>query len=413
MPSMSTVEIELRRSIGALVDEAEKLINIEDPTRSMTEEENTRFGQINTEVGTLKDRLDQVKSTAALRSEFGATPPVDRLEPVGEQTRDAGTWAEQFMRSESFQNLRSNNFGHGEARFTLEGTSFRALIDNTTTTSGAAFTQPSLQTQVPLAVPDRQLRLIDVIPHGTTSDNVIIYVQDTTTSVAGDTAVETAEGALKPESTETFVRVIDPVQTIPAWMKVTRQAAEDHNQIMSYLQGRLIYRVWRRLDNQVINGDGVGANLLGLLNRSGISTYAPAAAEARVFSIRKAETIAQQAEQEPSVVVVNPADMEKFDLAVAAGSGEFLTQNGARVNPPPTMWGMRAVWSNAILAGTAMLIDPTVAMLWDRKQPTVYLTDSDGTDFRQNILTLLVELRAAISLFQPKGVVKVTFNGTT
>ena len=52
-------------------------------------------------------------------------------------------------------------------------------------------------------------------------------------------------------------------------------------------------------------------------------------------------------------------------------------------------------------------------MLWDRKQPTVYLTDSDGTDFLQNILTLLVELRAAISLFQPKGVVKVTFNGAT
>lgn len=409
---MNAAEIELRRSIGDLVTEAETLINTaSSAARNLTEDEQKRFDAIDKDVTEKKKRLDDVKKVEQFRAEF-ASPEAPASQDRNTEADRAGGWAGEFLRSDEFGAFSSRGM-RGQASFSLDGMSLRSLVDNTTSTSGAAFTQPALQSQVPLAVPDRQLRLIDLLPHGTTTDNSIIYIQDTTTSVAGDTAAETAEGVLKPESTETFVRVTDPVQTIPAFMNITRQAADDHQQLMSYLQGRLTYRVWRRLDNQVINGDGTGANLLGLLNRSGILTYAPGTAEARVFSIRKGETLAQQNEQEPSIVVLNPSDMEKFDLTVASGSGEFLTQSGARMTPPPTAWGMRAVWSNAIAAGTAMLIDPTVAMLWDRRQPTVYLTDSHASNFTSNILTLLVEARAAISLFQPKGVVKITFNGTT
>jgi hypothetical protein len=41
------------------------------------------------------------------------------------------------------------------------------------------------------------------------------------------------------------------------------------------------------------------------------------------------------------------------------------------------------------------------------------MTDSHASNFISNILTLLLELRVGLALFNPKGVLKATFNGTT
>ena len=39
----------------------------------------------------------------------------------------------------------------------------------------------------------------------------------------------------------------------------------------------------------------------------------------------------------------------------------------------------------------------------------MYITDSDADKFRKNILTMLAEKRAALSVWRPKAFVKVTF----
>ena len=55
----------------------------------------------------------------------------------------------------------------------------------------------------------------------------------------------------------------------------------------------MAYGLEYREDSQLINGNGTAPNLRGILNRSGIGTYAPGTAEARVISIRKAITTVQ------------------------------------------------------------------------------------------------------------------------
>ncbi len=39
------------------------------------------------------------------------------------------------------------------------------------------------------------------------------------------------------------------------------------------------------------------------------------------------------------------------------------------------------------------------------------MTDSHASNFTSNILTLLLELRAGLALFDSVGVAKITFNG--
>lgn len=415
---MDAPEIELRRSAADDYKAAKALVlAAEAAVRGMNDDEVKSYDRLIGDGDGKRERAERLAAVSTRDSEFVAPDPVlptlTPIEPARDEradtsTRSMGDAASAFVRSDALKAFRAHGY-RGQAAVEFDGMSLRAVLDNTVT-SGGAFQNPARVPMTPLAVPNRMLRLIDLLPHGTTSDNSVEYVQDTTTSVAGDTAAEVAEGGAKPETTETFAIVTDPVRTIAAFINMTRQAAEDNDQLNSYIESQLVYRIMRRLDNQIINGDGVGANLLGLLNRSGILTLAPGVAEARAITTRKAVTLLEQNEQEANAIVLNPADLEKFDL-YAATTGEFIKGDGyGRVQG--TVWGLQPVWSNAIAVGTALIVDTSAAMVWDRRQPTLYLTDSHASNFTSNILTLLAELRAALSLFQPKGVVKVTFNGT-
>jgi len=236
-------------------------------------------------------------------------------------------------------------------------------------------------------------------------------VQDTSPLAdLANKAVEVSEGSAKPQAGVTLAAQSDPVATIAAWVNITRQAASDNGQIMSYLDTKLRYSLKRRADGQAINGDGNSPNLKGLLQRSGIATCAPGSTEARYKSIRHAITIGEQAESIYEIIVLNPADAELFDLANEASAGIHAQLEGAPLAMQPTAWGLRVVKSNAIASGTGMLVDPTAVMVWDRQQPTAYMTDSHSTNFTSNILTLLLELRMALTLFDPKGVCAVTFH---
>jgi HK97 family phage major capsid protein len=324
---------------------------------------------------------------------------------------DTRSIGERFVEDESFESWRSSG-ARGSFAFDLEGLDLRSVTDATNATGSAgALQRPAYAPRIGQDFLTRRNYLIDYLPHGVTSDNSVPYVQDT--SPLADLAnkgVEVTEGSAKPQAGVTLAAQVDPVATIAAWVNITRQAASDNGQIMSYLDTKLRYSLKRRADAQSINGDGNTPNLKGLLQRSGIATYAPGSTEARYKSIRHAITVGEQAEAIYEIIVLNPADAELFDLANEASAGIHAQLDSAPLAMQPTAWGLRVVKSNAIASGTGMLVDPTAVMVWDRQQPTAYMTDSHSTNFTSNILTLLLELRMALTLFDPKGVCAVTFH---
>ncbi len=120
----------------------------------------------------------------------------------------------------------------------------------------------------------------------------------------------------------------------------------------------------------------------------------------------------EDAESVPEIIVLNPADAELFDLSNSTTAGLHATMDLA-VPPPRTAWGLTQVHSTAIASGTALLIDPMAVAVLDRQMVTAYMTDAHASNFVSNILTLLLEARLGLALFDPSGVCKVTFNGTT
>ena len=293
--------------------------------------------------------------------------------------------------------------------------SFRAVTDVTTgaTSAGATINNQRLG-RIGSDFLDRRTFLIDLLPSIRVSTGSVEIVQDQSPLAdLANKAAEVAEGAAKPQAGPTLAVVTEPIQTVAAWANITRQAAADSPMVMDYLDGRLRYSVKRRADGQVISGDGTSPNISGLLDRAGINSYNATAvgAEEAYLSIRKAVTVMEQDEAVPEIIVLNPADAEKFDLANHAADGLHAVPNVAGPGAT-TAWGLTQVRSTAVASGTAVLIDPMAVAVLDRQQVTAYMTDSHASNFVSNILTLLLEARLGLAVFDPSGICSVTFDYT-
>jgi len=291
--------------------------------------------------------------------------------------------------------------------------SLRAVTDVTSgVASGGAFIVKQRLDRVGDDFLNRRVYLLDLLPTIQLGTAAVEYVQDVSPLAdMANKAAEVTEAAAKPQAGPTLQIKTESAATIAAWANITRQVAADAPQVMGYLDGKLRYSLKRRADLQTINGDGIAPNLLGLANRTGILAYAPGAAEARYLSIRHGIRLMEDQEAVPEIIVLNPADAQIFDISNSTVSGLHAVMDLAGPSAR-TAWGLTQVRSTAIASGTALLIDPMSCAILDRMQATAYLTDSHASLFISNILTLLLESRVGLALFDPKGILKITFNGT-
>ena len=104
--------------------------------------------------------------------------------------------------------------------------------------------------------------------------------------------------------------------------------------------------------------------------------------------------------------MLSPTDVETVDLARENGAtGKFLGA-GPWALGPRTMWGVPILESEAIAAGTALVGDFSKAVLWDREQTSVTLSNSHADFFVRNLVAILAEERVAFGVTRPAAFVK-------
>lgn len=254
--------------------------------------------------------------------------------------------------------------------------------------------------------PDRALRLADLIDRQSTDLGSVPYLIE---GVNTGAAAEVAEGGAKPEAAFTFTEDSAPVRTIAHWVPITRQAAEDNSTLVGYINGRLAYGLELRLDAQILNGNGTAPNLRGIMNTSGVGLYTPGAAEARIITLRKAITQAQISEYQPDTVVLHPTDWQGIELDTDT-SGAFRVTTNPQNALTPRIWGLNVVVTTAITVASYLVGAFRMgATLWERHGVRLLVSDSHGTNFTSNILVLLAEMRAALTVWRPAAFVKGAF----
>lgn len=279
--------------------------------------------------------------------------------------------------------------------------------------SGSGMVRPDYAGVVPFLL--RPLTLRDVITvSGTGSDLVEFTRISSFTNNAAPTAEATtgaldSTSGLKPESALTTEIVKEPVRSIPHWIPITRRAMMDAPQMEGYVNDLLMQGVEIVLEDQMITGDGTGENLLGLDNTPGITIQNPVLTSGAVDLLkttRQARTkVRTHGRARPTAYVLHPNDWEQFDVLSAPNSGNFYFGGPLNMGTP-RLWGVPVIESEAVLEGTFYVGDMKQAVLWDREQASIRVSDSPDNYFLRNLLAILCELRAAFGVLRPSAIVR-------
>lgn len=312
----------------------------------------------------------------------------------GEQTPVDNSLGGQLVRSEKFLAFAAGQTGKAriEVKNTLTGSDTNVAPDR----------RPGI---VPGASP--ALTLEGLLPSTTTSSNAIEFTKEASFT---NSAAEVAEGGAKAESAVTWSLVNMPVSTVAHWIKISRQLAMDNSALAAYVNARMVYGVNRKIETQLVSGNGTAPNIAGFLKAGNFTAHgyldgALGSVLKKLVLIRKIIGDLQAAGYSPDAVVLNPVDWAVIEC-------DMLTAGSANIVPVAvdavgrtTLFGVPVVASIGMTAGTvAVGAFSQAAMIYNREGVVVELSDSDSDNFTKNLVTIRAERRLALATEIPAAI---------
>ncbi|MBT2268790.1 phage major capsid protein [Rhodococcus erythropolis] len=404
----------------------------DEEARDLTEDEQAEFDKYKTQAEELVKNLEAARHDVEVISAAETLAKQVGAEPVEEPTSDDTTKAKaqslglQVVGSAQFKSAMAPYKGAGQvperSRFQTDPIGIKGLFVGASPTSGGAFVTPE-QTGIVEMLGRKELTIRNLVSVRRTGSDTVEYVAQTAhtnaaavvpeaTSSAAPTAPASGGGALipnagggyKPEGSWAFERKTAVVKTIAEWVPATKRALADVAALEGLINDELRADITEKEEQQILNGTGAGEDLTGINATSGIQTQA--FVEDLFTSVRKAitkvRTIGRVA---PTAIVVSPEDAELIDLAKDGENRYYYGGPFAFGNR--TLWGVPVVESESQPSGTATLGDYSKAVLWDREQTTVTVTDSHADFFIRNMIAILAEERVAFAVTRPSAFVKV------
>lgn len=319
------------------------------------------------------------------------------IEQKGGRLNDAPAtdegWGAQLIKSDSYKAFQGG--GAQKARFEVK---------NTLTGSDATVAPDRKPGIVPGAF--QRLTIESLYNSVPTTSNAIEFTKEASFT---NSAAEADEGAAKAESAVTFSLVNQPVATIAHWIKISRQLAMDNTALAAYVDARMRYGVQRRIESQLVTGDGVAPNLAGFMKSGNYTAHgylsgALGSTLAKLVLIRKIIGDLEGAGYEPSAIVLNPADWATIETELLTA-----TSNAVRVSyvqaGTPMLWGVPVVRSVGMTADTFAVGDfRQHGTIHNREGVVVQLSESDSDNFTKNLITLRAERRLALTSEVPAAV---------
>ncbi|WP_292499909.1 phage major capsid protein [Methylobacterium sp.] len=330
-----------------------------------------------------KARLDEMDQKMARRGE-----PGDRHLTAGER----------FVEDDAFKSFADQTRPRG--RVLVEVKDITSLTTDAAGSAGALI--PSDRRGLQVELPQRRLTVRSLILPGQTASNSIEYEQE---KLFTNSAAVVPEGELKPQSELQFVDKTATVRTIAHWMRTSVQILADAPGLRSIIDQRLRYGLALAEENQLLNGSGVGQNLLGLVTAA--VAYAAAGglvAATQVDTLRLMILQAALAEYPPNGIVLNPIDWAAIEMGKDT-QGRYIIGNPQGV-ASPTLWGLPVVPTQAMgvdkgLVGAFNL----AAQIFDRQDATIDVSTEDQDNFVRNKVTIRAEERLAMAIYRPQAIV--------
>lgn len=337
----------------------------------------------------LQDRLQEVEQKLARR--FSANDPAG-----------AKSLGEQFSETDDLKSLAEK--GRGIARMNVKAVT--NITSATTGTGGVGVAIEPMRVPGIITAPERQFTIRDLIMPGRTGSNAIEFVQE---SGFQNMAAMVAEGNPKPQSDLSFELKTTTVKTIAHWFRASKQVLADIPLLQSYINGRAIYGLKYKEEEQLIAGDGTGQNLLGLIPQAtAFDDALRKVGDTKIDTLRRAILQVRIAEYRASAIALNPIDWADIELQ-KDDNGSYIWVN-VQEGGTQRMWRLPVVDTNAVPEGEFLVGAMNIAaQVFDREDAAVEVSTEDGDNFRNNMVTIRAEERLALAVYRPESFVHGEF----
>ena len=387
-----------------------------DGDRDLTDAEQAEVEKKFDEIAELDKKIEAAAKSSALAARIGALGGGGNGEDEsGGGDQPAKSLGEHFVKHAGGRVASLKE----QSNVTVSAPEFKAATD--THVIGSAFQTPVL-TQFDRTIVQAyrpELVVADLLSSGTMgrNTNAISYFVEGALEGAFTTV---AEGAAKPQlHVADPTTVTDALKKIAGFLKFTDEMVEDLDFWVSEINNRGLYELAKFEEAQLLNGNGTGTNVLGLLNRSGIQTEARgtvASGDTVADTIFRAMTKVQTGSGlAADGLVIHPTDYQSLRLARDAngqyyGGGFFEGAYGSGgLSAQPNVWGLRTVITTAITAGTVLVGSfRQAATVYRKGGVRVESTNSHASDFTSNLITTRIEERVALAVRRPTALVKTT-----
>ena len=316
---------------------------------------------------------------------------------AGADEADHRSLGHQFVESKGFKDLAESPSQRGKADMQLKATITLATTD---TLGAAGDTVQVTRVAGIVAPPERRMTVRDLITPGRMDGNALEYVKETGFV---NNAGMVAEAAAKPQSDLKFDLVSTTAKVVAHYVKASRQILSDSSMLASYIDGRLRYGLAFKEEQQLLNGDGTGQNLLGIIPQATAYAAPGGLTSAQAMDqMRLAMLQAELAEYPATGHVMNPIDWTRIEL-LKDTTGRYIIGN-PQGTTAPRLWNLPVVATQAIaqdkfLTGAFKL----GAQLFDRWLARVEVATENEDDFIKNLVTILAEERLALAVYRPEA----------
>src|SRR5690606_3884570 len=247
-----------------------------------------------------------------------------------------------FVEGDGFKAFQETGFAKSARGADLK---IKATLTSLTTDAAGSVGDAIAPTRLPgiLPMPQRRMTVRDLISPGRMDGNSLEYVKETGfTNNAG----MVAEGGEKPSSDIKLDLVTTSAKVIAHWMKASKQVLDDIPQLRSMIDQRLLYGLAYKEETQLLNGDGTGQNLNGIIPQATAysAAFTPTDGTA-IDTLRLAMLQAALAEYPATGHVMHPTDWARIELTKDAGGNYIIGVPQGNIGP--TLWGLPVVATQA------------------------------------------------------------------
>lgn len=371
------------KAVDSVKEIAEKALSEAKKGNELASSFKVKADEAMTSMNALNERVAEMEQKAANLGRGGD----DAVQSLGER----------YVSSEEFKSFIGSDPRGGKA-------SLKVKADITTTGEGAGAVGAAIAPNRLSGIqtrPQRRLVVRSLLASGRTDSPLVEYVSEK--GFINNAAI-VAEGAKKPQSDIEFEDKSVATKVIAHFMKVTKQALSDVSQIRSHIDGRLLYGLQLKEDQQLLAGDGASGSMLGLIPQS-TAFAAPLTIDGatRLDALRLAMLQAVLAEYPASGHILHPTDLTAIEMQKDE-LGRYIIGN-PQGSITPTLWGLPVAQTTSMPAGKFMTgAFDLAAQIFDQWDSTIEV-GFENDDFTKNKVTIRAEERLALAVYRKESLI--------